>query len=92
MSKIDVLFKEIISYEEMAQKFDYKPEDYQTISQGEMSKNRYLRAIARMLLLFTQEVDSEKMDMRLHNKTGKVVIDPKKLDSIYRKLVKDLEE
>lgn len=91
MSKIDTIFHEIISYEEMKNKFDYNPNDYLTISQGIKSSNKYVKALANMLLQYDNIVEEKKMNMRLTNKTGNVVIEESVMESIYRKFVKDLE-
>lgn len=91
MSKIDTIFHEIISYEEMSSKFDYNPNDYQTISQGTKSSNKYVRALANILLQYDNIVEKTKMDMRLANKSGKIVIEDNVMESIYRKFVKELE-
>ena len=44
-----------------------------------------------MLLQYDKKVEEVRMDMRIKNTTGKVVIKDNVLESIYRKLVKDLE-
>lgn len=91
MGKIDVLFHEIISDKDMVDAFDYEPADYATIDKGVHSRNKYVKAIANMLLQYDKKVEEIKMDMRLKNQTGKVVIKDNILESIYRKLVKDME-
>ena len=91
MSKIDDLFIGIISYKEMASQFDYNPSDYSTITQGEKSENKYVRAIARMLIQYDKEIVSERMNMRIKNLSGPVHITKEKVESIYKKLVKELE-
>ena len=44
-----------------------------------------------MLLAYDKKVEEVSMDMRIKGQTGKVVIDESVKDSIYRRLVKDLE-
>jgi hypothetical protein len=44
-----------------------------------------------MLLQYDKKVEEVRMDLRIKNTTGKVVIKDNVLESIYRKLVKDLE-
>ena len=50
MGKIDIIFHEIISDEDMVNAFDYRPSDYPTIDRGVKSRNKYVKAIANMLL------------------------------------------
>lgn len=91
MSKIDTIFYEIISNEEMVSAFEYRPSDYPTIAKGCKALNKYVKAIANMLLAYDKKVEEVSMDMRIKGQTGKVVIDESVKDSIYRRLVKDLE-
>ena len=91
MGKIDVLFHEIISDKDMVNAFDYEPDDYTKIDKGIQSRNKYVKAIANMLLQYDKKVEEVRMDMRLQNQTGKVVIKDNVFESIYRKLVKDME-
>lgn len=91
MGKIDIIFHEIISDEEMVNAFDYIPADYPTIDKGVKSRNKYVKAIANMLLQYDKKVEEVKMDMRIKNETGKVVIKDNIFESIYRKLIKDME-
>lgn len=91
MGKIDVIFHEIISNENMVEAFDYEPSDYQTIDRGVKSRNKYVKAIANMLLQYDKKVEEVKMDMRIKNESGKVVIKENVFEAIYRKFVKDME-
>ncbi len=91
MGKIDVIFHEIISDENMATSFGYQPADYTSIEKGMKSRNKYVKSIANMLLQFDKKVEEVKMDMRLKNETGKIVIKENVLEAIYRRLVKDME-
>lgn len=91
MGKIDVIFHEIISDEDMVNAFDYKPSDFPTIDRGVKSRNKYVKAIATMLLQYDKKVEEVRMDMRIKNQTGKVVMKENVFESIYRKLVKDME-
>ena len=91
MAKLDTLFQEIMSDEDMMAEFGYTPADYASIERGSKSRNKYVKAIANMLLQYDKKVEEVRMDMRIKNTTGKVVIKDNVLESIYRKLVKDLE-
>ncbi len=91
MAKLDTLFHEIMSDENMIAEFGYASTDYSSIDRGTKSRNKYVKAIANMLLQYDKKVEEVKMDMRIKNTTGKVVIKENVLESIYRKLVKDLE-
>lgn len=91
MSKIDELFHGIISFEEMASKFEYNPDDYPTIAKGEKSTNKYVRAIAKMLIQYDKEIVSERMAMRIKNLSGTVHVPQEKIKTIYNKLAKELE-
>lgn len=91
MAKIDVIFHEIISDEEMVSAFEYNPNDYPTIDRGVKSRNKYVKAIANMLLQYDKKVEEVRMDMRIRNQTGKVVMKENVFEAIYRKLVKDME-
>ena len=91
MAKLDTLFQEIMSDEDMMSEFGYTPADYASIERGSKSRNKYVKAIANMLLQYDKKVEEVRMDMRIKNTTGKVVIKDNVLESIYRKLVKDLE-
>lgn len=90
MGKIDIMFHEIISSDKLVNEYGYNPDKYESISQGCKSENKYVRTIANMLLALDKNIESQKMDMRIRNKTGKVVLSQSVWDSIYRKLVKDL--
>lgn len=91
MSKIDTIFKEIISDKELVEAFGYNPSAYTSIAQGSKSTNKYVRAIANMLIAYDKKVEEVGMDMRIKGQTGKIVIEDNVKDSIYRRLVKDLE-
>ena len=91
MGKVDIVFHEIISDEDMVSAFDYRPDDYPTIDKGVKSRNKYVKAIANMLLQYDKKVEEVKMDMRIKNETGKVVIKDNVFEAIYRKLIKDME-
>lgn len=91
MAKIDTIFHAIISDEDMVSAFDYKPADYPTIEKGVKSRNKYIKSIANMLLQYDKKVEEVKMDMRIKNETGKVVIKDNVFEIIYRKLIKDME-
>ena len=91
MGKIDVIFHEIISDNDMVNAFGYNPLDYRTIDKGLRSRNKYIKSIANMLLQYDKKVEEVKMDMRLKNETGKVVIKDNVFETIYRKFVKDME-
>ena len=91
MGKIDVLFHEIISDKDMVNAFDYDPDDYTTIDKGIQSRNKYVKAIANMLRQYDKKVGGVRLDMRLRNQTGKVVVKDNIFESIYRKVVKDME-
>lgn len=91
MGKIDIIFHEIISDEDMINTFGYLPSEYQTIEKGVKSDNKYIKAIANMLLQYDKKVEEIKMDMRIKNQTGKVLVSENILEAVYRKLVKDME-
>lgn len=91
MGKIDIIFHEIISDEEMVSAFGYNPSDYSTIDRGVKSSNKYVRTIANMLLQYDKKVEEVRMDMRIRNQTGKIVLKDNVFETIYRKFVKDLE-
>ena len=44
-----------------------------------------------MLLQYDKKVEEVRMDMRIKNETGKVVIKDNVFEAIYRKFVKDME-
>ena len=58
MGKIDVLFHEIISDKDMVNAFDYEPDDYTKIDKGIQSRNKYVKAIANMLLQYDKKHNS----------------------------------
>ena len=91
MGKIDIIFHEIISDEDMVNAFDYRPSDYPTIDRGVKSRNKYVKAIANMIKKKKKKVEEVRMDMRIKNETGKVVIKDNVFEAIYRKFVKDME-
>ena len=88
MAKIDTIFHEIISDPEMVSTFDYKPDDYPTLAK---SSNKYVKAIANMLLTYDKKVEEIAMNMRIRGISGQIVVDESVKDSVYRKFVKDLE-
>lgn len=91
MAKIDTIFHEIISDPEMVSTFDYMPDDYPTLAKGAKSSNKYVKAIANMLLTYDKKVEEIAMNMRIRGISGQIVVDESVKDSVYRKFVKDLE-
>ena len=91
MAKIDTIFHEIISDPEMVSTFDYKPDDYPILAKGAKSSNKYVKAIANMLLTYDKKVEEIAMNMRIRGISGQIVVDESVKDSVYRKFVKDLE-
>lgn len=51
----------------MVDEFAYKPSVYPTIDRGVKSRNKYVKAIANMLLQYDKKVEEVRMDMRIKN-------------------------
>ena len=65
---------------------------FSTILKLQRKPEKKVQAIANMLLQYDKKVEEVRMDMRIKNETGKVVIKDNVFEAIYRKFVKDMEQ
>lgn len=90
MTKIDNIFKRVISDADFRNEYDVRPEVYATINDGYNATNLYVRSVAKVL----QEIDSQVSDMereqRIRNIEGKIELPESFKSKLYKIMIKEL--
>lgn len=92
MSKIDNIFKKVISDPEMRKQYDIDPKQYSNINQGMMSNNVFVKTVAILLSSIDKHVEADKTNMRIMNQSGPVILTESFKTSLYKKLVSTLQK
>ena len=92
MSKIDNIFKKVITDEDLVNEYNISnPDQYTNISQGLHSTNNYVVAIATALKQLDSVIEQVKAEMRIRHKSDSVVIQEADYKKIYKKVITLLE-
>jgi hypothetical protein len=87
MEKNDTLFLKVINDERLVANFDIVPSKYSCLEDGKKALHPQVRAIAEILSQMSKRVNEAKMDLRIRNKIGEVVLDEADFQPIYKKVV-----
>lgn len=90
MSKIDNIFKEVISEADFRREFDVHPETYKSINDGYNSSNPYVRAVAKLLWEIDKQVSEMEREQRIRNLEGKIELPDTFKSKLYRIMIKEL--
>ena len=92
MSKIDNIFKMVISDADFREEFDVHPEAYGTINDGYNASNLYVRAVAKILLEIDKTVSDMEREKRIMNVKGKIELPDTFKTKLYKMMIKELAE
>jgi 6-pyruvoyl-tetrahydropterin synthase len=90
MSKIDNIFKKVISDADFRYEFDVRPEVYKTINDGCVATNPYVKSVAKVLLEIEKQVSEMEREQRIRNLEGKIELPDTFKAKLYKIMIKEL--
>ncbi len=90
MSKIDNIFLRVINDSEFRQEYDVHPENYSNISDGFLSSNPYVCAVAKLLRNVDDQVSEMEREKRMRNTEGKIELPETFKAKLYKVMLKEL--
>lgn len=87
MSKLDTLFLTIIRDPQFADMIGNDASRVRNIDDGKRAANKYVRTVAEVLEQLNKKIEEKRMEMRLKQQKGNIVIDTSEYQAIYRKVV-----
>lgn len=90
MSKIDNIFKRVISDADFRREYDVRPEIYNSINDGYVATNPYVKTVAKLLLEIEKQVSSLEFDQRSRNLEGKIELPDTFKSKLYKIMIKEL--
>ena len=90
MSKIDNIFKRVISDVDFRHEYDVLPEVYATINDGFMATNPHVKFVAKVLLEIDRQVSEMEREQRIRNLEGKIELPDAFKTKLYKIMIKEL--
>ena len=90
MSKIDNIFKRVLSDADFRREYDVRPEIYETVSDGFLATNPYVKAVARILIEIDKQVSEMEREQRIRNLEGKIELPETFKSKLYKLMIKEL--
>ncbi len=90
MSKIDNIFKRVISDADFRNEYDVHPELYTTINDGYSANNPYVRAVAKLLWEVDRQVSEMARNQRVRNQEGQIELPETFKSKLYKIMIKEL--
>lgn len=92
MSKLDNIFRMVISDPGIQKEYNIDLEKYDTVKKALDSRDPFVQSIATIVSMLDQKIEAKKMDMRIHRDNGPVVLEESDNSAIYRKVVSILSK
>ncbi len=90
MSKIDNIFKKVISDADFRHEYDVHPELYTTVNDGYSATNPYVRAVAKLLWEVDKQVSEMERNQRIRNLEGQIELPDTFKTKLYKIMIKEL--
>jgi len=90
MSKIDNIFKRVITDADFRHEYDVHPELYPTINDGYIATNPYVKSVAKVLLEVDKQVSEMERDQRIRNLKGEIELPDTFKSKLYKIMIKEL--
>ena len=91
MSKIDNIFRKVISDANLREQYNIDPDEYQNISQGLKSYNLYVKCIATIIQSIDKTIELDKANSYGSNVGTPRVLSDSAKNALYKKILSELQ-